>query len=63
MVLPVHLGPSPPPESRMKSPPALAAGVSWVFPLGGLSGTAVSFGICHFLILSDLLSALKKVGP
>ena len=60
MVLPVHLGPSPPPESRMKSPPALAAGVSWVFPLGGLSGTAVSFGICHFLILSDLLSALKK---
>ena len=50
MVLPVYLGPSLPPEFRLKSPPVLAAGVSWVFPLGGLSGTAVSFGICHFLI-------------
>ena len=60
VVLLVHLGPSPPPESRVKSPPALAAGVSWVFSLGGPSGTAVSFGIRHFLILSDLQLALKK---
>ena len=60
MELPVCLGPSLPPESHLKSPPALAAGVSWVFPQGGPSGTAVSFGICHFLILSDLPSALKK---
>ena len=56
----VRLGPSLPPESHVKSPPVLAAGVSWVFLLGGLSGTAVSFGIRHFLILSDLPLALKK---
>ena len=31
-----------------------------MFPVGGLSGTAVSFGIRQFSTLSDLPSALKK---
>ena len=60
VVLPVRLGPSLAPESRVKSPPALAAGVSWVFPPGGQSGSALSFGMRHFLTLSDLPSAWKK---
>ena len=60
VVLPVRLGPSLPPESHVKSPPALACGVSWVFPPGGPSGSALSFGMHHFLTLSDLPSAWKK---
>ena len=55
VVLPACLG-----HSLPESPPALAAGASWVFPVGGLSGTAVSFGIRQFSTLSDLPSALKK---
>ena len=56
----VCLAHSVPPESHLKSPPVQAAGVSWVFPLGGPSGIAGSFGMHQFLTLSDLLSALKK---
>ena len=55
VVLPARLG-----HSLPESPPPLAAGASWVFLVGGLSGTAVSFGIRQFSTLSDLPSALKK---
>ena len=65
MVLPVHLCPSLPPESNVKIQFQVKDTRSEVMRElhayhGGPSGTAVSFGIRHFLILFDLPSALKK---